>query len=100
MTFSNNPQPSDCGFGIADFGLKKSQLRFFHNPQSEISNPQFAARRAKHVSASDGGGVVWAHFDPSLDLLDAMPLLRGESRQRRVVTPVSRPLRLYPDENV
>ncbi len=66
-----------------------------HRPAGRLS-----ARRAQHVPAGDGGGVVWAHFDPSLDLLDAMPLLRGESRQRRVVTPVSRPLRLYPDENV
>lgn len=58
------------------------------------------ARRPEHVPAGDGSGAVRTHFDSSLDLLDAMPALRGESRQRRVVTPVSRPLRLYPDENV
>jgi hypothetical protein len=61
---------------------------------------RISARRAQHVPAGDGGGAVRAHLDSSLDLLDAMPALRGESRQRRVVTPVSSPLRLYPDENV
>ncbi|HSN23919.1 MAG TPA: hypothetical protein VLS45_07080, partial [Methylomicrobium sp.] len=60
---------------------------------------RLSARRAQHVPASDCGGAVRAHLGSSLDLLDAMPALRGESRQRQVVTPVSRPLRLYPDEN-
>ena len=58
------------------------------------------ARRAQHVPAGDGGGVEWAHLDPGLGLLDAIPALRGESRQRPVVTPVSRHLRPYPDESV
>ncbi|WP_158302949.1 hypothetical protein [Syntrophus aciditrophicus] len=31
---------------------------------------------------------------------DAMPVSRREIRQWRVVTPVSRPLRPYPDESV
>jgi gamma-glutamylcyclotransferase (GGCT)/AIG2-like uncharacterized protein YtfP len=58
------------------------------------------ARRAQHVPAGDGGGAARAHLDCRLDLLDAMPRLRGKSRQRRVVTSVSRPLRPYPDEIV
>ena len=66
-----------------------------HRPVGRIS-----VRGAQHVSAGDGGGAVRAHLDSSLDLLDAMPVLRGESRQRPVVTPVSRHLRPYPDESV
>jgi len=66
-----------------------------HRPAGRIS-----VRGAQHVSAGDGGGAVRAHLDSSLDLLDAMPVLRGESRQRPVVTPVSRHLRPYPDESV
>lgn len=38
-----------------------------------------------------------AHFDPLLDLLDAMPALCGKSRQWPVVTPMSRSLRPYPN---
>jgi hypothetical protein len=53
---------------------------------------RLSARRAEHVPAGDGGCAVRAHVGSSLDLLDAMPALRRESRQRPVVTSVSRHL--------
>jgi hypothetical protein len=47
-----------------------------HRPAGRIS-----VQRARHVSAGDGVGAVQAHFGSSLGLLDAMPALRGKSRQ-------------------
>ncbi len=61
---------------------------------------RISASRAQHVPAGDGGGAVRGHPDFRMDLLDAMPALRGERRQRPVVTSVSRLLPPYPDESV
>ena len=92
------------GRPTGDWDLIHGELVTFTDPQRDLPPIDrlegFRPGGAQHVSAGDGGGAARAHPDSSLDLLDAMPALRGESRQRRVVTPVSRPLRLYPDENV
>lgn len=72
-----------------------------HRPASRSSAHRPAGRlpaqRPQHVPARDGGAVMQAHLNSSLDLLDAMPALRGKSRQWPAVTPENRSLRLYPD---
>jgi hypothetical protein len=90
MTFSINPQPSECGFGIADFGFTKSQFRFFHNPQSEISNPQLSGRPTGDRDPIHGELVTFT--DPKRDLppIDRLEGFRpgGHSMYQRVIVAV------------
>ena len=92
MTFSINPQPSECGFGIADFGFTKSQFRFFHNPQSEISNPQLSGRPTGDWDLIHGELVTFT--DPQRDLppIDRLEGFRpgGHSMYQRVMVAAAR----------
>jgi hypothetical protein len=87
MTFSINPQPSECGFGIADLGFTKSQFRFFHNPQSEISNPQLSGRPTGDWDLIHGELVTFTDPQRNLPPIDRLEGFRpgGHSMYQRVM---------------
>ena len=90
MTFSINPQPSECGFGIADLGFTKSQFRFFHNPQSEISNPQLSGRPTGDWDLIHGELVTFTDPQRNLPPIDRLEGFRpgGHSMYQRVMVAV------------
>ena len=70
-------------------GIFKFWVRDYDN------HPRILIAWRYYVSAGDGGGAVRAHLDSSLDLLDAMPVSRRESRQWQLGAHLSCCLRLF-----
>ena len=70
------------GRPTGDWDLIHGELVTFTDPLRDLAHRpagRLPALRPQHVPAGDGGGAMRAHLGSSLDLLDAMPCLRGKS---------------------